>query len=115
MNIHVSKKERFEDMAIFSNKIHCGNCENVFHPNNERGKTYWSCQGDEKCGINIVSEDAMIEFISRRLWIDDRTKEKITQLVERSVEKIVVKDKNNFDVFFRGQESMSWKPGHIHY
>lgn len=102
-------------MAVFTNKIVCINCENLFQLKYERGKSYWSCQGNEKCGINIVSEDAMIEFISRRLWSEDRTKEKITYFIEKSVEKIVVKDKNDFDVFIRGQEPMSWKPGHIHY
>jgi hypothetical protein len=102
-------------MAIFTNKIECGNCENVFQQKSERGKSYWSCQGDETCGINIVSEEAMIEFISRRLWVDDRIKDKITYFIEKSVEKIVVNDKNHFDVFIRGQEPMSWKPGHIHY
>jgi hypothetical protein len=105
-------------MSIFTNKILCGNCEKVFIRKNERGKNKWICESYDlfsNCLSNIVSEDALIEFISRRLWTEDRTPENVMNLIEAKVEKIVVKDLNDFNVSIRGQEAMVWKPGHIHY
>lgn len=105
-------------MAIFTGKIFCGNCEKMFKRKNEKGKFKWSCQGSENfsiCTRNILSEDAMIEFISRRLVISERTLETVTQFIEDYVDRIVVKDINEFEVGIRGQEAMFMKPGHIHY
>jgi hypothetical protein len=105
-------------MAIFTSKIHCGNCKNIYIRKNDRGKFKWICQSYEEfsnCLSNIVSEEALIEFISRRFYLEDRILEKVIPFIESSVESIIVKGKNNFEVLIRGQEPMLWRPGHIQY
>jgi hypothetical protein len=105
-------------LAIFTDRIICGKCERLFKRKNARGKYKWSCQSTinhSKCGKNLVSEDALIEFISRKLFLMDRTLDKVTLFITDYVERIVVNEKNDFTVFIRGQEPMFMKPNHVHY
>ena len=118
MNINSRKKRKCDWMAIFTGKIYCGNCERMYKRKNDRGKNKWICQGFESlsiCAENILSEDAMIEFISRRLFVTDRTLDAVTKFINDHVERIVVKDINDFHVIINGQQHMFMKPGHIHY
>jgi NAD-dependent DNA ligase len=107
-------------MAIFSNKMVCESCGKVFvQHKGENGKNYWSCQGDSECpnqcANNIVNEDGMLEFISRRLWIGDRTPRKIQHFIDTKVEKIKVKAAYNITVDVMGDKSMLWTPPHFIY
>jgi hypothetical protein len=105
-------------MAIFTEKMICSNCKNVYIRKIEQGKFRWVCKNFDdfsNCVSNIVSEEAMIEFISRRLYIDERTLENTTKFIEDKLERIVVKGAYDFMVSIRGQEPMFMKPGHFHY
>ncbi len=103
-------------MAIFSKMMVCKNCGSAMSQHrNENGRNYWSCQRTDKCSYILVSEDAMVEFIGRRLWYEERTPMKIQRLIETKVEKIEVNDTGAFTVSISGQEPMVWDPPNIYY
>jgi hypothetical protein len=106
------------DLSNYSNKIICGNCGSTYIKKNERGKSKWICQRFEElssCASKIVSEEALTEFLSRRLWIDERTPESVKHFIETKVEKIVVKDAYNFIASIRGQGPMFWNGPNIQF
>lgn len=105
-------------MVLFAGKMFCGNCESAYIRRHERGKYRWTCKsnnGNPECRNNIVSEDAMVEFISRRLYVEERTPDKISKFIEGKLDSVVVNGANNFMVHLKGQDPMFMKPGHIHY
>lgn len=104
-------------MAIFTSKILC-ECGKYYKRKNERGKFKWVCQGFEMnttCQRNIVDEEGMKEFISRRLFVDERNDINIIKLIDERVQRIEIVDKDNFTVIFHKEEMMYRKYGHSHY
>lgn len=104
-------------MATFTGKIICNHCGKFYKRKLERGKYRWVCQGYDnysECTRIAVDESAMIEFISRRLYVQDRIQDKIERLLE-TVTKITVDGRDNFQVYFENAEPMYRYEGHIQY
>ncbi|PLR99663.1 zinc ribbon domain-containing protein [Bacillus sp. T33-2] len=105
-------------MAVFTGKMICSHCEKLYKRKNERGIFKWVCQGYDNyssCKRIIVDENRMVEFISRRLKIEERSEENIYNLIMHKVDRIQVSDKNDFIVHMVNQEPMYMKEGQIQY
>jgi hypothetical protein len=104
-------------LAIFTGKILC-ECGKHYKRKNERGKFKWVCQGYDNyssCQRNIVDEEGLKEFISRRLFVGDRNEGNILKLIEDRVQKIEIISKDDFKVTFFNEEIMYQQQGHFHY
>lgn len=104
-------------MTTYTSKIVCVRCGKFYKRKNERGKFKWVCQGYDNfsiCKRIIIDEEGMTEFISRRLYPQDRTEENIQNLI-KSVSKIEIKDKYDFTVYMINGESMYRNGNHTHY
>lgn len=113
----IVKTEKCDQMAIFTGKILC-ECGKYYKRKNERGKFKWVCQGYDNyssCQRNIVDEEGLKEFISRRLFVGERNEDNIAKLIEDRVQRIEIVDKENFTVIFNKEEMMYSKQGHFHY
>lgn len=99
-------------MPIFTSKIICSHCGKFFKRNIERGKYKWICPD---CLLYEIDEDKMVEFISRRLYVQERTNENIQNLISSKVDKITVEDTDRFKVFIINDLPMYRNECHMHY
>jgi hypothetical protein len=105
-------------VAIFTGKIICGHCKKSFKRKSERGKYKWVCSGyndETTCERNIVDEEGLIEFIGRRLFVQERKLEILIPFINESVIQILINETRDFEVHFHDQEPMYTKNRHIHY
>jgi hypothetical protein len=104
-------------MAIFTSKIICNHCGKFYKRKNERDKFKWICQGYDnysECRRIVIDEEGMKEFISRRLYPQDRSEDNISLLIN-NVDKIQIEDRFKFTVHIKNDQPMYRNGNHTQY